>query len=84
MATGQPTAGDDYQLQHSDDDEAHDIITEEQTDDAAVDLGVTHTELRDGLDRLDGNDPDVPETDQDEAADDMREALEDADQSDRE
>lgn len=74
------TANNDYTLRHSNESEEHDEITEELTDDAAVDLGVTHTELRDGLDRLDGNDPDVPPSDQQEAADDMREALEDADQ----
>lgn len=75
---------DDYTLRFSDDSDEHDPITEELTDDAAVDLGVSHVELRDGLDKLDGHDPDVPPTDQQESGDDMREAIEDADQGDRE
>lgn len=77
-------AQDNYIPRHSDESDDHDQITEELTDDAAVDLGVTHAELRDALDRLDGNDPDVPATDQAESGDDMREAIEDADQGDRE
>lgn len=73
-------AQNDYTPRHSADRDEDDLITAEQTDDAAVDMGVSHAELRDGLDRLDGHDPDVLPSNQQEGADDMREAIEDADE----
>lgn len=77
------TAANDYTARYSDDNGTDDLITEELTDDAAVDLGVTHAELRDGLDKLAGHDPDIPVADQGEAADDMEQAIEDADEQER-
>lgn len=80
MQPTQNSSDDDYTLRHSADTERSDHITEELTDDPAKELGVSRRELRDGLDKLAGHDPDVPVQDQSEGADDMRETIEDADE----
>lgn len=81
MATTQDDT-DDYRARHSDDTARDDQVTEDLTDDPADELGITRGELRDGLNKLDGHDPDIALADQDEGADDMREEIEGADQGD--
>lgn len=72
---------DEYQPRYSQEENGRDIVTEELTDKAHEDLGVSAEELRDGFDRTEGHGPEAqPLDDHEAAADDWSEAIEDKDQ----